>query len=328
MANAPENTAAGKPAVKLGLIAAILLVIGAIYQFFGVTDIGYDAKRTTTSVFYWLFDRWRTDWNDTWYAHSHLVPLVSLFLLWLRRKELRAAPKSVCAWGLALIILALLAHWIGLKTQQTRLSLLSLVLLSWSIPLYLAGWRTARLLLFPCLFLIFSLPLNFFDSMTNPLRIMAATITAGLLGGLGLEIQRTGSVIYSPVEGGYAFDLADSSGGIFAVILIIIIGLLYAHLTRLRGWRFLALAAMTVPVAMLANVVRGLVMVLLAEALGATTAMPIYRSASGAVLLPCALLLIGLTARLLRIDLRAMLARQKELFSSGMTPPREGPDRL
>ncbi len=251
--------------VTTALLSFLIGVIFILYNFWGVTDVGYDIHRTTRSAFYWLFDRWRVDWRSTWFAHSHYAPLISLVLVWLDRKNLASLPRRIQFSGLVVILFALLLHWAGAKTQQTRLSILSMVVLSWGIPFFVCGWPVAKRLLFPCAFLVFSLPLNFFDAAAYPLRTLSAFTASGLLNGLGLVVERSGSVI---LLDGNRFNLGDSRNGIFAVTAVASFSLVCAYLIHAAWWRRAAIIAASIPLLVVANVLRGALATMITKFVG------------------------------------------------------------
>lgn len=308
-------------AARAGIVLLSVAAIFVLYHFFGVTDVGYDPKRATTSVFVWLADRWRTDARSTLYAYSHLVPLVSLLIVWVRRRRLAAAPASVSWAGFALVLAALALHWAGVRAEQTRLSLLSLMLMAWAAPLFLRGRPTARLLLFPCAFLVFALPLNFFDSLTYPLRGFIAAASAAVLNGLGLATARSGSVIATMPDAttqaaggtaalpgaGFVFDVADSTSGIFALGALMATAVLVAGLAERRWWKR-AVVVLAVPLLFVAaNVVRVVLVVLAHGALGASLKPNLQQALSGSIFVLVALLLLAGLHLLLQADLRSRL---------------------
>lgn len=278
------------------LLLLIALLIGGIfflYQFHGVTDVGYEFTRTTRSVFAWIFERWISDWRDTRFAHSHWIPLISLALVWIDRRALVALPRRVNWFGLVLVVFSLAIHWAGVKSEQTRLSILSLIALSWSLPFFICGWPTARRLIFPCAFLLFSLPLNFFDTLVHPFRIIAASIATGLINGLGLAVERNGPVIIS-TTGQFRVDLADSPGSIFAFTAMGAYALLCAYVIRTTKVRRLALVASTLPMFVLATTIRGSVTVAMAAAFGDSAGAFVRDHLSGPIMV--VLVFGGLTA--------------------------------
>lgn len=266
--------------IHIALISSIIGALYYLYHYFGVTDVGYDIQDTTRSAFRWLYERWVGDWAETKFAHSHWVPLISLLLVWLNRKNLTALPRRVQYSGWAVIIFALLLHWAGAKTQQTRLTILSMVVLSWSIPLFACGWPVAKRLLFPCGFLIFSLPLNFFDAAAYPLRTLSAYVASGLLNGLGLVVERSGSVV---IMDSNRFNLGDSCNGIFAVTAIIAFSLVCAYLVRAAWWKRAVIVAASVPLLVFANVLRGLFAAMITKFANPEMGLRFFDLASGPI---------------------------------------------
>ncbi|MBI9021470.1 MAG: archaeosortase/exosortase family protein, partial [Verrucomicrobia bacterium] len=114
--------------VQIGLVS---VVIGLMFMMFHM--LGNTVENTgSRSAFQWMFARW----HDTIsfgadYSHGYFIPFVSLGVIWYKRKEIFSVDKQVDVRGLAVVILALVVHWLGAKMQQTRLSLLSLVMLTW-----------------------------------------------------------------------------------------------------------------------------------------------------------------------------------------------------
>lgn len=287
-------------------IALVIALIFALFHFFGVTDVGYDARIATRSAFVWLWRRWMGDLNGTWLASSHWIPLVALLLVWSRRHELRAAAGPASRIGLAFVLLALALHWAGARAQQTRLSLAAFALLLWAIPYYAAGWKVARGLAFPCAFLLLAMPLNFLDGATRPLRYLAVKFSALLLGGLGLNVGSGGAQVFSRVEQGFRLDLADPASGIYFLTALLAVLLAVGFLRRWTLPRFLVSVALLPVVCVAANVTRTVVFALAGEAFGAAAASAGFGSWSGSVMFMAAL---GLLAGLARAQRRYLPGR-------------------
>ena len=213
--------------VRLALTAAMVGVAFILFHLQGNTT---DVRAYGQSALLWMIQRWNDAGGDL--SHGYLIPFVSLGILWFKRREFTSLPKQQSRAGLAVIVLALLLHWLGAKAQQTRLSLAGLLLLIWGVPFYFHGWPVARLLLFPCAYLAFCIPLNFLDSMTFPLRILVTVAATGLLNGLGIEAQRSGSAIYSTAAGGFNFDVADPCSGLRSLLAMTALTAVYAYLTQ------------------------------------------------------------------------------------------------
>ena len=287
-------------------VAAEALLWGAIaaglFYLYGVSGNAQSTASQGHSAMLWMARRWSGSGGDM--SHGWLIPLAAAYVVWRRREALRAAPRRACLWGAVLIAACLLLHWFGFRAQLTRLSLLSLIGLLWSIPLYFYGWAVARQLVFPCAYLLFCIPLSFLDGLTVPLRALMSSITTGLLNGLGIPAVRVGTTIESMAAGGFKFDVADPCSGLRSLLALSALTALYAALTQrglLRQW-LLFLAA--VPAAVAGNVARILTVAIVAQLFGQELAGGFYHDYSGYIVFIVAVLAILGLGRLLRADMR------------------------
>ena len=77
--------------------------------------------------------------RDSYYSHGYMVPFVSAYLVWRKRKELAALQPQGSYWGLFLIIFGLLVHIASyfLRTNITSCASLIVVLFGLSLlPLF------------------------------------------------------------------------------------------------------------------------------------------------------------------------------------------------
>jgi exosortase len=272
---------------KEDLIRSILVavLVGMIFAMFHYQGNSLDTNAFGRSALSWMTERWTDDiefGGD--YSHGWLIPILSLYVVWVRRKELTAATKKVSYTGLLMVIGSLLLHWLGMKAQQTRLSLFGLVGLTWSIPFYLYGWQVARQLIFPCAYLIFCIPFNFLDSVTHPLRIFATEVSAVLLNGIGIGVEVSGARLHSLTPGGFDLDVADACSGIRSLTAITALTAIYANLTQRSPWKQWFIFFLSIPLAIIGNVVRVFTTGIVAEVFGDDTAMHLYHDFSGFII--------------------------------------------
>ncbi len=269
--------------LQLGMLS---LLLGMVFILFHLQGNSIQVDVYSRSAFSWMLTYWRSEadlMGGADYSHGFLIPFVTIGILWLKRHDLANVPKSVSQIGLAIIIAALLIHWLGAKAQQTRLSLLSIIMLMWGIPFYFYGWQLAKLLIFPCAYLIFCIPLNFLDAVSFPLRLFAASASTSILNGLGIAAERSGSAIYSAAAGGFNFDVADPCSGIRSLLAMTALTAVYAYLTQktlLKKWILFACA---IPLAIIGNMARIATIALVAQAFGEQLALTLYHDYSGYV---------------------------------------------
>jgi exosortase len=286
----------------LGVIVALIFVM---FHLLGNTF----QNVPTRSVFVWMVMRWQDPAFGADYSHGWLIPIVSLAVVWYRRKELAAAPRGAAAAGLVWVAAALALHWIGARIQQPRLSLFSFALLLLAIPYSLYGAAVARLLVFPCAYLLFCIPWNFLDTLSFPLRMLSARVSTALLVGLGLDVQRSGSAIH--VGGGLALDVADPCSGLRSLLAMMALVAAYAFFTQRSLMRKWALFLLSIPVAILSNVVRITTIALVGQAFGMAQAMKIYHDYSGYLIFVAGTLMVVGAGQLLNRDYREFAARWK-----------------
>lgn len=302
--------------VRSGFVALIVALVFGIFHFQGNTT---DIRMFSRSALVWMVQRW----NDTFfsgadYSHGWLIPIAVAALIWRKRGELAAAPKSVSLAGLGVVVFALLLHWLGAKAQQTRVSLMGLAMLTWGIPFYLCGRDVAKLLLFPCSLLVMCIPLNFLDSLTFPLRIFATGVATGMLNGLGVEVERSGSAIYS-VAGGFQLDVADPCSGIRSIMAMAAMAAVYSHLTQKTLVKQWALFLLAIPIPVIGNIARIIVVTIVFQAFGNEAAMRVHDWSGYIVFIVDTLCMIAL-GELIKLDLVEVREKWKRELLSPISP--------
>ena len=107
---------------------------------------------------YWptLVELWAFWQRNDDYSVGQLVPLVTAYVIWSRRKELRhrAANRSWWLWGLAALVAAQFVRFLGVYYNYVSLERYSMVLSVWSLFLILLPASTLRRLRLPLAFLL------------------------------------------------------------------------------------------------------------------------------------------------------------------------------
>jgi len=296
--------------IQLGFMSAI---IGLLYVLFQLLGNSVEHNVGSRSAFAWMLSRWTDSisYGGADYSHGPLIPLVSLAVLWVKRRELLAAPKEICQWGLAVIVCALLLHWLGAKIQQTRLSLGALVLLLWGVPLYFYGWRVGKLLIFPCAYLIFCIPLTFLDTLSFPLRIFATSFSTHMANALGIGVFNSGSRILSDTSAGFQFDVADPCSGLRSLLAMTALTAVYAFFTQKTQFKKWLLFFASIPLALAGNCARILSIIIVSAAFGEKAALKIYHDYSGYIMFVVAVSLMVGVGVLMNMDYRQQFQRLK-----------------
>ena len=292
-------------------IGFVSVIIGFLFILFHL--LGNRVENVNTgSAFTWMIARWGDKESfGADYSHGYLIPFVSLWVIWSKRAELFAAPKKVCQMGLVLIVAALAMHWLGAKMQQTRISLISLILLIWSIPLYFFGWQVAKRLIFPCSYLIFCVPLNFLDGLSGPLQRIATTMGHEALLGLGIECQRVGTMLRSPY---FDLNVEAACSGLRSLLAMTALTAVYAYFTQktlLKKW---LLFMMSIPIAVAGNIARIVSIALVSITTGQKFGAGLHHDWSGYVLFTFSISLMIGTGKLLQVNYRELFVSWKKTY--------------
>lgn len=296
--------------VNIGYTSVIIGFLYILFQLLGnhVQDVG------SASAFKWMIARWGDKISfGADYSHGYLIPFVALGVIWYKRDEFFAAPKQVCKIGLLVIVAALMIHWVGAKMQQTRLSLISLIMLLWGIPFYFFGWKIAKLLIFPCAYLIFCVPLNFLDALAGPLQILASTVGEHAVAGMGIECQRVGTQLLSPY---FQLNVEAPCSGLRSLLAMTALTAVYAYFTQdsfIKKW---ALFVLSIPIAVIGNVGRIIFIALTSVSVGERFGTSLAHDWGGYILFAVAIGLMVGVGRLLQINYRELFAKWKEVYLS------------
>ncbi len=254
----------------------------AVFQFCGNATLGYIHTR---SLFWW----WGSQWFDPGAECEHgiLILAIAGWLFWrnLRSVEGRGSrveglepPSTLDARRSTLAMLGGLAlHLLGYAVQQTRLSVMALLLFTWGVLALAGGRRWGRAAAFPLAFLVFALPLNVLDTPGFYLRMGVIDTACAAARAIGLEVVRSGTQLFSP-DGRYQYDVAAACSGIRSLLALSALSLLVGYLNFRSWWIRAVLLLLCAPYAFLANVVRILAIVVAAQWFGQRAGTLVHES--------------------------------------------------
>ncbi len=199
-----------------------------------------------------LIINWYEDAN---YSHGFLVPFISGYLIWRKRKELASLNFSINNFGLALLIVAMGFFIIGNAASEYFTVRFSLVLSVFGLVLYLLGPAVIKKTWFEILFLLFMIPIPYviYFSATFPMQLLASKVTAFLLDLLGMPVIRQGNIIHLPND---SLEVAEACSGLRSLVSLLALGAIYAYITQKKLWAKVLLFLSTIPIAVIGNVFR------------------------------------------------------------------------
>jgi exosortase len=194
-----------------------------------------------------------------------LVPLLSLGLVWRMRGQLRALPVRGQGSGMALMLLAAFVFWVGHRAGVAYPGFAAMQLMLAGLIVWFCGWEWMRRLAFPWLFLVFMWPGFPLESqLAVPMRVLAASLSAKLLGVLGVAAVSEGTALVSAPDlahglsqgARFRLDVTAACSGLRSLYALMILAA-FAGYVGLRRWGprgVLFLSAL--PLALVGNIVR------------------------------------------------------------------------
>jgi exosortase len=203
---------------------------------------------------------WRTEQE----SHGPLIMLTSLWLAWRSWPPCDAvAPSPAPRAGWLTLSAALALLWISRTQGLLGGEVLSGIVAMSGCTLIIAGRGAMHALGFPIAFLAFAIPLPDWvvDSLTLPLKVFISDAVTAVLHAAGYPIAHDGVVI---LIGTYQLLVKDACSGLNSIFALLAVGLLYMHLRRHTFWGNFTLLLAIIPIAVIANFMRVLCLVLIA----------------------------------------------------------------
>ena len=243
-------------------------------------------------------------WDKSDQEHGPILLLVFCWSLHREWPRLQVLPDDGNTWGWFLVVLALLAYVLGRSQQIWLLEIGAFIPLLAGCSILEKGCAVLRPLAFPLLMLMFLIPLPgaLVDFLTTGLKQHVSELAESLLYSAGYPIARSGVTL---TIGSYQLLVADACSGLNSLFSLFAIGLLYVYIQGYNNcWRNLLLLLAIAPIAILANVVRVMALVLLTYYGGDALGQGFLHGVAGILLFVIALLAFYLLDAALGVLLR------------------------
>ena len=251
----------------------------------------------------YLDDMIHVFWVSEDNAHGPLIILVCLWFAWKNRVAFTEAPVlprpllggAVLAFGLLLYVFAV-------SQDITFLKLVAQWPVISGIILCLRGAAALKTMRFPLGFLVFMLPMPAFvvDGLTQPLKTWVSYAADQILYTAGYPIAREGVTL---AIGQYQLLVADACSGLRSLLALSALAVLFVHITarasRLHNGLMLA---SIIPLALLGNLVRVIILVLVTYYMGDEAGQGFLHGMAGMVVFMAVMVgLLGLDTLLARL---------------------------
>ena len=227
----PNSRASVSWAWALGLLAALLAAVafrGSLVELAG---------------------RWTSREE---YSHCFLVPLVSAWLLWMRRDALLTTVGRPAWAGPILVLIAVLMNVMSQLSAMFIFSQLAFVIALLGIVLATGGMPSFMVAFVPIGFLAFAIPLpSFVDaSLSLHLQLLSSQLGVAFIDLFGIPVYLEGNVIDLGV---YKLQVVDACSGLRYLFPLFSLSFLAAYLFRGPLWQRALVLISSVPITIALN---------------------------------------------------------------------------
>jgi len=240
------------------------------------------------------------DWstNDN-YSHGFFIPLISGYMIFIMRPELKNISLRPANWGLLLLLAGLAQLYIAKVGSEFFLQRTSLILVLLGITLFLLGKAMTRKLLLPIAYLLFMVPLPaiLWNKIAFPMQLYSSAITEKVIQLVGIPVFREGNVLHLAQT---TLEVVDACSGLRSLTTMFALSAALAWFSSyatLKKWVLFLAAA---PLAIFANIIRLTGTAGLASFYGEKVAQGFLHEFSGLFTFVFGLMLLVLTNKLLQ----------------------------
>jgi exosortase len=219
-----------------------------------------------------LLNLGRVWWNAEHMSHGFLVPVVSYFLAHARRAELAALPSGVDRRGLVALAAGVLLSLGGGLAGAITLQGIGLVGAVAGAIWFRRGFDWLRALTLPVAFLLFMVPppASWHAPLVVWLQNLATEASVTGLYALGVPVYQDGYIL--ELASGERVEIAAACSGATSLYTLAALGTLLAAVSLTRKRTRALLIALVIPIAIIGNLVRVIVTMLIADRIGVAQA--------------------------------------------------------
>ncbi len=259
-----------------------------------------------------LMVRW---WSQEEYNHGYLIPVVALYLLWLRADDLRKLDLRGSWTGLIFVAAGLAGLILGELSAIYTIIQYAFLLTLFGVLVTTIGWQGMRIAWVPFVYLIFMVPLpNFlYFNLSSELQLISSQIGVAVIRLFGISVFLEGNVIDL---GAYQLQVAEACSGLRYLFPLMSFGFLCAALYKGPWWHRAIIFLSAIPLTIVMNSFRIGVIGVLVENFGIEQAEGFLHYFEGwIVFMVCVALMFLIMAILAR------LIGQKLMHAFGLDVP-------
>nr|WP_320010681.1 exosortase/archaeosortase family protein [uncultured Desulfobulbus sp.] len=264
-------------AILLGLVACILF--GVAYW----------------PVFKILFAKWA---DSEEYSHAFLTLPIILYIAYQAKDKLIGLSPRFSWLGGGILGISSICYFFSLLTEVHTVIALSMYLTIVGALIFLFGIQALRVFFTPLLLLLMLIPFpdQLYIQLTFPLQLKVSQMSAAIVDWVGIPVFRAGNVLTIPEK---SFEVIEACSGLRSVITLLTLSVIMGFFVLRQVWSKVILIAISVPVAIVVNLIRVVSIILLFHFFGLDLYQGTLHTLTGLVIFGLALAVLFWAGRIL-----------------------------
>ena len=194
-------------------------------------------------------------WTQEEASYGMLVPPMALYIAYLQRRKTLAVPAQRSFRGLCLVALGCLVLLAGKLAGEFFLARMSFVIVLAGLAWTFWGVGRLRTLAFPFVLLatMVPLPVLVYNALAAPLQLLASRLATNIAQAVGVSIYRDGNIIHLATT---TLGVEEACSGLHSLPALVVGALLLGFLANATVFGRVLLVAVSIPLAIAANIVR------------------------------------------------------------------------
>jgi exosortase len=258
----------------------------------------------------WLITTWRV---HPYYSHGFLLVIVAAWLFWSGREALRPVrvpSPSDSALGVTIVAIAAAGTALALNTHLHAAAAMGLLAATLGVTIIVSGRSAGRAALFPLGLLALGIPLPLAERVGPGLAADIASLSAAAVGAVGVSVVRAGAEL---TVGDGAFTIGAPCSGLRSSVALVTLAYMAAGMLGGPLSRRAALVIIAIPLALFANFVRLVGLLVVTHARGADAGLAVFEGPASPILFAVATVALLALARPLGLHDSKTPADQPEL---------------
>jgi len=192
-------------------------------------------------------------WNTSEeFSYGYLIPFITFFMIWQKKNILEKIEFTGSWVGILVVILGLIFFYLGSLSAIKTVIQYALVIVIVGLAISFMGWRGARPILVPLLFLLFMIPLpNFFlNNLSSQLQLISSLLGVEVTRLFGVSVHLEGNIVDL---GSFKLQVVEACSGLRYLFPLMSLSFICAYIYQGAFWKRALIFLSSMPITVLMN---------------------------------------------------------------------------